>query len=153
MQVDVTFENTGFFVDGAVPIAALSEVLDAWTKLPSVGAHSVFLGQVRADEYADGVVSAIEFSAHESMAERAMRDLVKRVTHAYTVKPVRVFLQHARGVLSIGEIPVIVAVAAGHRAEACGICRDVLEALKNEVPIYGKELFEGGEGHRWKVNT
>lgn len=152
MQSHVQFENDELLVQGGVPVAALSEVLTRWASLPHLGAHSVFLGQVRADRHPEGVVSAIEFSAHESMAERALRELAPRVAAEHTAEEVRVFLQHGLGELEVGEVPVIVAVATGHRAEAFAVCRGILEALKSEVPIYGKELF-GREGHRWKVNT
>lgn len=148
----VILEHESFLIEGGVPLESLSEVLRLWSGDPEVGAHSLFLGQVRADRHPEGEVTAIEFSAHRHMAERALRALIPRVAAEHTVEAVRVYLQHGLGLIPVGGIAVIVAVASGHRAEAFAICRGILEALKNEVPIYGRELL-GGDDYRWKVNT
>ncbi len=150
--MQVLLENDEFFVEGGVPVASLTEILSHWGAEVTVGAHCVFLGQVRADEHPEGIVTAIEFSAHRSVAEKALHALISRVVSEHTCDSVHLFLQHGLGVVPVGSLPVIVAVASGHRAEAFAICRGILEALKSEVPIYGKELF-GDEGHRWKVNA
>jgi molybdopterin synthase catalytic subunit len=64
---------------------------------------------------------------------------------------VRIYAEHALGVVEVGEAPILIVAGAGHRPAAFEACRSVLEALKSEIPIYGKELFEGS-GHRWKEN-
>jgi molybdopterin synthase catalytic subunit len=57
----------------------------------------------------------------------------------------KVVLHHRTGVLQIGEVPVIIAVAAAHRAAAFDACRFIIDTLKQTVPIWKKEIFEDGE--------
>jgi molybdopterin synthase catalytic subunit len=57
----------------------------------------------------------------------------------------RIAIHHRTGVLQVGEVPVVIAVAAAHRAAAFDACRFVIDTLKKDVPIWKKEVFEDGE--------
>ena len=148
---ELILEPEQFLTDGALPPDRVSSVLTRWSADDRVGGVASFAGLVRADETPEGRVSAIEFTAHRSMAERSIREIVERAAAAYESPVLRVYVEHALGLVAVGEIPIVIIAGASHRPEAFGLCRDLLEALKSEVPIYGRELTEGG-GRQWKVN-
>jgi molybdopterin synthase catalytic subunit len=143
-------------VQGPVPRERLTEVTAAFEAIPRVGAVVSFCGVVRADELPDAPegarVEAIEFSAYEEMAERAIRELCERLAGQTESEAVLLHVEHALGRVPVGEYPIVIVVGTGHRAEAFALCSGVLEALKSEVPIYGKELLDSG-GAAWKKNT
>lgn len=138
--------------------ATLDPITDAWRAEGTMGAVVSFAGVVRADRTDGGAVTAIEFTSHEEMAEQAIAELVARVIAEtagdepeYSAAPQpRVFLRHALGRVPVGGCPIVIAVATGHRRRAFAICEGVLEALKHEVPIWGREI--GTDGAQWKVN-
>lgn len=143
--------------EGARPVSLLSQLSGRFASDSRIGGIATFAGIVRADEIDGRRVRAIEFSAYREMAEPALRELVSRVAAESLARregeggPVRVHLEHALGEVAVGEAPVVIVVGTGHREEAFSICRGILEALKKEIPIYGKELFDE-DGYRWKEN-
>jgi molybdopterin synthase catalytic subunit len=134
--------------DGALPRDLVSEKSAEFSTDAQVGGVASFQGIVRADQIAGGVVKAIEFSTHRSLAEKAMYQVCE--TAAASVR--RVFLAHALGRVLVGEIAVVIVVGAVHRREAFAACQEILEQLKDEVPIFGKETT-AGEEYRWKENS
>ncbi|MGM0675097.1 MAG: molybdenum cofactor biosynthesis protein MoaE [Spirochaetota bacterium] len=151
-KTELIIEPDRFLTEGPLPGERISQVLSRLSADPRIGGVSSFAGLVRADETDAGRVSAIEFTAHRSMAERSIGELIERTAEGYDSPVLHVYAEHALGRVSVGEIPIIIVVGASHRPEAFGLCRDVLEALKAEVPIWGKELTDTG-GHQWKVNN
>lgn len=148
-------EPESFLHDGPLPATRVAEILERWGGDGHPGAVVTFAGLVRADHTNEGRVEAIEFSAHEHMATTAIRELLERILAEPPERggaPVyAVHVEHAIGTVPVGAIPIVIAVAAKHRSAAFETSEKILEALKREVPIYGKELCEG-EAHRWKVN-
>jgi molybdopterin synthase catalytic subunit len=109
---------------------------------PGAGAVALFLGTVR-EVNRGRRVRALDYHAFPEMAESELRRLADGVRQRFEVSGVAVV--HRTGRLEIGEIAVGVAVAAPHRAEAFAACRFLVEELKRRVPIWKKEIFEGGE--------
>jgi molybdopterin synthase catalytic subunit len=109
---------------------------------PDAGAIATFVGTVR-EENAGRRVLSLEYHAYGTMAERVMARIGAEVVSRYG--PCRVAMVHRTGRLQLGEVSVVVAVAAAHRAEAMEACRLGIERLKAIVPIWKKEYFEGGE--------
>lgn len=139
---------------GPLPPGRLGEVQALWAGDPRIGGIVSFAGLIRADEGSEGRVRAIEFSAYEEMAEPGIRQMAERIGRQIAEKhggPVKIYAEHALGLVEVGEAPILIIAGAGHRPAAFELCRSVLEALKSEIPIYGKELFESS-GHRWKKN-
>ncbi|MFP4330795.1 MAG: molybdenum cofactor biosynthesis protein MoaE [Spirochaetaceae bacterium] len=155
MDLEITPEV--MLSEGPVDPGVVTEATRRFASDGRFGGIASFTGIVRADETGEGRVRAIEFTAYQEMAETGLRELINRVVDeslaagSENAGPVRVHLEHALGEVAVGEAPVIIVVATGHREEAFAICRGILEALKQEIPIYGKELLEG-EGYRWKKN-
>lgn len=109
---------------------------------PACGGIDVFIGTVRNKTKGKTVVR-LEFEAYEKMALLEMR---KIVDYAFEHWPLhKVILHHRTGVLDIGEVPVVISVAAAHRDAAFEACRYIIDTLKQTVPIWKKEIFEDGE--------
>jgi len=85
----------------------------------------------------------LEFEAYEKMALAEMEKIAKQAYDKWHVQ--KLLIHHRTGVLAVGEIPVIIAVSAAHRAAAFEACRYVIDTLKQTVPIWKKEIFENGE--------
>ena len=109
---------------------------------PDAGGIDIFIGTVR-NATKGKTVTRLEFEAYETMALREMQKIAEQALAKWPVK--KLLIHHRTGVLQIGEIPVIIAVAAAHRTAAFDACRYVIDTLKETVPIWKKEFFEDGE--------
>ena len=106
------------------------------------GAVSVFLGTVRNQNRGRQVLH-LEYHAYDEMAVSEMERVADQARARFAVGGIAIV--HRKGRLEIGEISVGVAVAAPHRDGAVNACRFVIDKLKQTVPIWKKEVFEGGE--------
>jgi molybdopterin synthase catalytic subunit len=133
---------------GASPRCTLSDApLDAGQVVarvagPDAGGIVTFVGVVR-DASRGRAIRHLEYEAYPGMAEREME---KIAAEAATRWPgARVAIAHRIGHLAIGEIAVVIAAAAPHRADAFTACRAMIDRLKERVPIWKKEIGESGE--------
>ncbi len=106
------------------------------------GGTVVFIGAVRNNTKGRPVVR-LEFEAYAPMATSEMRKIAERVGERWSAE--RVAIHHRVGVLDIGEIAVIIALATPHRQAAFEACQYAIDTLKETVPIWKKEIFEDGE--------
>jgi molybdopterin synthase catalytic subunit len=106
------------------------------------GAIATFLGTVRAQSRGREVI-ALEYEAYEEMAEEVMALIAAEVEERYEL--CKVAITHRLGRVEVGETSVAIAVSAPHRHDALAACRDVIDTLKERVPLWKKELYEGGE--------
>ena len=109
---------------------------------PASGGVDVFIGTVRDTTQGKSVVR-LEFEAYESMALREMRKIAEQALVRWPVQSVA--MHHRIGSLQVGEVAVVIAVSAAHRAAAFEACRYAIDALKQWVPIWKKEVFVDGE--------
>lgn len=109
---------------------------------PRAGAIVTFAGTTRADNAGRRVIR-LEYEAYEPMALSEMRRLARQAGERWQI--VRIAIAHRIGLVDIGETSVAIAVSAAHRAEAFEACRFAIDRLKEVVPIWKKEYFEGGE--------
>ncbi len=109
---------------------------------PAAGAIVTFVGTTRRDNAGRNVLR-LEYEAYEPMALAEMRKLAREAGERSSI--VRIAIQHRIGFVDIGETSVAIAVSAAHRAEAFEACRFAIDRLKEVVPIWKKEYFEGGE--------
>ncbi|MGH7523220.1 MAG: molybdenum cofactor biosynthesis protein MoaE [Gemmatimonadales bacterium] len=107
---------------------------------PSDGAHVTFTGVVR-DHHAGRQVISLGYSAYTPMAERVCQELVDEARRRWSV---RVALQHRLGDLQIGEVAVVIVVAAAHRGVAFDACQWLIDELKRLVPIWKRETYADG---------
>ena len=116
----------------------------AYVRDPAAGATCVFVGTVR--DHSDlGGVTGLTYEAWEELGVERFRELAHEASERWPV--CRIALLHRTGELAVGEISVVVAVSAPHRAEAIEACRHAIERLKHEVPIWKKESLVEGEAH------
>ena len=108
---------------------------------PRVGGIALFVGVVRDADQGRGVVS-LDYTQHPS-AEQALQTCADRVAAAHDVLTVAV--EHRVGHLVVGDLAVVVAVGAVHRTEALEACRQLIDDLKAEVPIWKEQQFTSGE--------
>ncbi|SFG40070.1 molybdenum cofactor biosynthesis protein MoaE [Pontibacter chinhatensis] len=130
-----------------VDIKLTEEPLDipacvAWVMSPECGGIDVFIGTVRNATKGRAVLR-LEFEAYRQMALKEMQKIAKQAMEKWPVQ--KVLLHHRTGTLQVGEVPVVIAVAAAHRAAAFDACRYIIDTLKQTVPIWKKEFFEDGE--------
>lgn len=109
---------------------------------PAAGAIVTFAGTTRRDNVGRRVLR-LEYEAYEPMALAEMGKLAREAGERWNI--VRIAIRHRIGVVEIGETSVAIAVSAAHRAEAFEACRFAIDRLKEVVPIWKKEYFEGGE--------
>lgn len=108
---------------------------------PGNGASILFIGTVR--DVNDGrQVDGIEYASYASMAERELRAIAAEVAARHDVESLAV--EHRIGTLALGDISVAIAAAHAHRAPAFAAARDVIEAIKQRVPIWKREQYVDG---------
>lgn len=113
---------------------------------PQAGGIDCFIGTVR--NHAHGKrVKGLEYTAYVPMAERMMAEIERELRNTWTLH--HVTLVHRIGSLHVGDVAVITAVSASHRAEAFEACRYAIDRIKEIVPIWKKEIYE--EGQAWVV--
>jgi molybdopterin synthase catalytic subunit len=106
------------------------------------GAIATFVGTTRARSRGRDVVQ-LEYEAYEGMAEAEMERIAAGLRERYAL--VDVAIHHRVGVVEIGQPSVVIAVSAAHRGDALDACRDAIDTLKTSVPLWKKEIYEGGE--------
>lgn len=115
----------------------------------NIGAHDIFLGQVRADEINGKTVSAIDYSAHEEMAENIFYEIRESAFEKYDLTCMHIY--HSLGLVKAGEICLFVFTSSAHRKDAIEACRFLVEEIKTKVPVFGKEILEDNS-YVWKEN-
>lgn len=119
-----------------------AEKLTAHVRRDEAGAVVVFYGVVR-NENIGRKVEYLEYDAYPEMAEKVMRQIAEDIRVRWPVTDIAV--QHRTGRLEIGEASLLVAVSSPHRREAFEAAHALVDRLKEIVPVWKKEVFEGGE--------
>jgi len=115
----------------------VAQVADA-----TAGAIATFIGTTRTRSRGR-TVTHLEYDAYPEMAEAEMARIAEGVRQRHDVRAVAI--AHRTGHVPIGEASVIIAVSAAHRGPAMDACREAIDTLKQTVPVWKKEVFEGGE--------
>ncbi len=137
------------FTAGPVEAAFIADSIAKHSTKTSIGGHSIFLGQVRADLMDGKQVEAIEYTSHVDMALEVMATIREDIFTRYALTCMHV--HHSLGVVKAGEICLFVFTSSKHRKVAIDACSECVERIKAELPVWGKEIFEG-EGYQWKIN-
>jgi MoaE-MoaD fusion protein len=106
------------------------------------GAIATFLGTTRSHSRGRDVVR-LEYEAYEGMAEETMAEIAAELGERYELLDVAI--HHRVGTVEVGETSVVIAISAPHRGDALAACRDAIDTLKVRVPLWKKEVYEGGE--------
>ena len=137
------------FQNNPVSPLFIAESITKHSTKTEIGAHQIFLGQIRADEIDGKTVKAIEYTAYQDLALSQMAAIREEIFEKYDITCMHI--HHSLGTVHVGEICLFVFTSSKHRNEATMACNEVVERIKNELPIWGKEIFED-ETHQWKIN-
>ena len=138
------------FIKGAITPDFIANSIAKHQTKTTIGAHDIFLGQVRADEIDDKIVSAIDYTAYEEMANDKFTEIREATFDQFDLTCMHIY--HSLGKVNTGEICLFVFVSSPRRKEAMKGLEYLVETIKAESPIFGKEIFED-ETHQWKVNS
>jgi len=137
------------FVQGAISAVFIADSIAKHSSKTEIGGHSIFLGQVRADEIDEKQVAAIDYTAYEELALAQMHQIREDVFSKYPLSCMHV--HHSLGVVNAGKICLFVFTSSKHRKPAMDACDELVERIKAELPIWGKEIFADAS-HQWKEN-
>jgi molybdopterin synthase catalytic subunit len=137
------------FIQGAISAAFIGESIAKHQSKTGIGAHNIFLGQVRADIIDGKEVSAIDYSAYEAMAEQTFHDIREAAFEKFELSCLHIY--HSLGFVRAGEICLFVFVSAPRRKVVFEALEFLVEAIKAKAPVFGKELFDD-ETFTWKKN-
>ncbi len=138
------------FREGAISSEFIANSIAKHQVKRGIGAHNIFLGQVRADEINNKIVSAIEYTAHEEMANLKFHEIREAAFLKYDLTCMHIY--HSLGMVKSGEICLFVFVSSKRRKEVFPAIEFIVEEIKAKVPVFGKEIFKD-QTHQWKVNS
>ncbi|MFT4601335.1 MAG: molybdopterin synthase catalytic subunit [Arenicella sp.] len=144
----MTYKNV--FVDGPISPEKIATSIAHHQVKTNIGAHDIFLGQVRADEIDGKTVQAIEYSGYEEMALKTFHEIREAAFDKFDLTCMHIY--HSQGIVKSGEICLFVFTSSAHRKDAMDACRYLVEEIKEKAAVFGKELFED-DSHQWKVNN
>lgn len=137
------------FRQGAIDPTVIGQSIAKHSSKTDIGAHSIFLGQVRKDQVNGKSVLAIEYTAYEELALEKMQEIREDIFSKYPLSCMHI--HHSLGVVKAGAICLFVFTSSAHRKPAIAACEEVVERIKAALPIWGKEIFED-DTHQWKEN-
>jgi molybdopterin synthase catalytic subunit len=138
------------FKDGAISSEFIGQSIAKHQSKTSIGAHNIFLGQVRADAVDGKTIAAIEYTAYIDMANEKFHEIREATFEKFDLNCMHIY--HSLGRVNAGEICLIVFVSSPKRKVVFKALEYVVEEIKAKAPVFGKELFED-ESHQWKVNS
>jgi molybdopterin synthase catalytic subunit len=119
----------------------LQELVD-YVRDPAAGAIATFIGTTRNNNEGRKVI-ALDYEAYPEMAEKELARVGEEAKEKWQI--CRMAIVHRIGPVQITEPSVIIAVSSPHREAAFAACRFAIEEIKKAVPIWKKEVYEGGE--------
>ncbi|MBW7868591.1 MAG: molybdenum cofactor biosynthesis protein MoaE [Brumimicrobium sp.] len=138
------------FKSGAIEAGFIGEAIAKHQNKTNIGAHQLFLGQVRADDIDGKIVQSIDYTAFEEMGNKVFHEIREAAFDRFDLVCMHIY--HSLGIVKAGEICLFVFVSSKHRRMAQKALEYVVEEIKERAPVFGREIFED-QTHQWKVNT
>lgn len=135
------------WIEGAIGWSEVQRLVDELSGGGTTGAVQLFVGQVRADVVDGKVVRSIVYSCYRELADRVLDRLIDEARSRFGLQAVGVL--HSVGEVEVGQWSVAVCCCAAHRKSTMEAVQWIMDRLKREVPIFGREVFVD-EGYRWK---
>jgi molybdopterin synthase catalytic subunit len=142
--------TNNIFIDGPISSEFISKIIHLHNLHTTIGAQSIFLGQVRNDEADGSRVAAIEYTTHAEMALEKLNEIQADLFEKYQMTGLNIF--HSTGKVRAGEICFFVLAVSAHRAQAIAACSEAVERVKSELPVWGKLILEN-TAIQWKENN
>jgi molybdopterin synthase catalytic subunit len=115
------------------------------------GASIFFTGTVR-NQNNDKIVTGITYDSHDELVLKSFEEIYNEANEKLNIKDKSVFIEHAKGYLTLGEISIVIAVACKHRNEAYVLSRYIIEEIKKRSPIWKKEHYVNDKSSWLKGN-
>ena len=138
------------FIEGPISSEFIGTSIAKHQSKTSIGAHNIFLGQVRADEVDSKVVTAIEYTCYEELANEKLNEIREEAFEKFDLICMHIY--HSLGTIKVGEVCFLVFVSAKRRKEVYAATEWIVNQVKDRTPIFGKEFF-ADDSHQWKVNS
>lgn len=138
------------FIQGPIQPSVIADSISKHSAKKEIGAHSIFLGQVRNDLVDGHHVASIEYTAYEEMAEEIVHEIREAVFSKYALTCMHIY--HSLGNVRAGGLCLFVFTSSKHRIDAVKACEEIVERIKSEVPVWGKESLENNE-YVWKAEN
>ena len=138
------------FKQGAISPLFIGESIAKHQSKTSIGAHNIFLGQVRSDQIDGKTIKAIEYTAHKEMANAKCDEIRESAFEKFDLTCMHIY--HSLGVVEAGQICFFVFVSSSRRKVVFDAIPYLINTIKEKAPIFGKEIFED-QTYQWKVNT
>ena len=137
------------FIEGEILPSMIAGSIEKHSAKKEIGAHSIFLGQVRDDMIDGKKVTAIDYSCYEEMAGDVFHEFREAAFSKFSLTCMHIY--HSLGRVEAGKISLFVFTSAPHRKNAIDACAFVVEEIKSKAPVWGKEILED-ETFAWKLN-
>ncbi|MGS0747634.1 molybdenum cofactor biosynthesis protein MoaE [Halpernia sp. GG3] len=137
------------FLQGEITSAFIADAIQKHQTKTQIGAHNIFMGQVRKDAIEGKTVIALDFSCYQEMADKKLEIIREESFDKFNLTCMHIY--HSLGRVNVGEICLFVFVSAAHRPQVYEATEYIVNRVKSEVPIFGKEIFED-ESYQWKKN-
>ncbi|MDG1171243.1 MAG: molybdenum cofactor biosynthesis protein MoaE [Polaribacter sp.] len=137
------------FREGAITSEFIGNSIHKHQSKTTIGAHNIFLGQVRADVIENKTVVAIEYTTYEDMANEKFDAIREATFKKFDLTCMHIY--HSLGTVKAGEICLFVFASSPRRKIVFKAIEYIVEEIKAHVPVFGKEIFED-DTHQWKTN-
>lgn len=138
------------FIEGPISSEFIAQSISKHSSQTSIGAHAIFLGQVRQDKMGDATVVSIEYSSYPEMADEIFHQMREETFAQFPLTCMHIY--HSLGLVKAGEISLFIFTSAIHRREALDACDYLVERIKKEAPVWGKEILDN-HSYSWKINS
>ena len=138
------------FIEGPISSEFIAQSIAKHSSQTNIGAHAIFLGQVRQDKMGDAAVVGIEYSSYPEMADEIFHQMREETFAKFPLTCMHIY--HSLGLVKAGEISLFVFTSAIHRREALDACDWIVERIKKEAPVWGKEILDN-HTYSWKTNS
>ena len=142
-------KKKSIFKQGAISAGFIGDSIQKHQVKTKIGAHEIFLGQVRADVIDEREIKSIEYTAYEEMADEKASGIRESAFERFNLSCMHIY--HSLGDVKAGEICFFVFASAPHRMDAREAVAYIVDTIKSDLPIFGKEIFEDNS-HQWKTN-
>jgi len=146
----MTTKKKTVFIDGPISTHFIAQTIAKHQTKTTIGAHQVFLGQVRADTIKGKTVKAIDYSAYIEMAQQELEAIKEKTFQKHNLTCLHIY--HSINLVPVGQLCLFVLVSSSHRKQATQALKFLIEEIKKKTPVFGKEIFDD-HSHQWKTNN
>lgn len=150
MESDITFGK--HFINGPIDFNIAAKLINKINTIDQIGAHSIFLGQVRADENRifpykkKSNVESIYYTAYKKMATTEIKRIIEKNSRKFGLN--NLCILHSLGKVNTGGISILIIASSSHRKSCISSIKYIVDEFKRTVPIWKKERYEDGS-YRW----